>query len=281
MFLLRPAAILVASIIIAATIWLAGAELKKEDMVRAPACNSSKPLSLECLNANAQELGLDIGKFSACLENEDKKALIDAEIAYGNELGLTATPSLYVGKGGESFLGFNLGGVYDLKDVYILLDYLQNHSAEEGHRYWLNLMKQKLAEFETEVRQYFASSQGGSLTGEALEKEVAAIMREEESTLESVVVLMELKSTNGIVVGDAEIALMEFTDYECPYCRDFAANYIQPLKTDYVDQGKARLIYMDYPITSLHPNAFKAAEAARCAEDQGKFQEYREKLFSL
>ncbi|MBS3071512.1 thioredoxin domain-containing protein [Candidatus Pacearchaeota archaeon] len=67
------------------------------------------------------------------------------------------------------------------------------------------------------------------------------------------------------VLGDvnAQVTIVEFSDYECPYCgRHFSETYPQLVK-NYIDTGKAKLIFMDYPL-SFHPNAQKAAEAARC-----------------
>ena len=74
---------------------------------------------------------------------------------------------------------------------------------------------------------------------------------------------------------DAPIEIVEFSDFDCPYCKR-ATDTLARLLVDYGDQ--IRFVYKDYPLPS-HPNAFKAAEAGNCANDQGKFWEFHDKLF--
>jgi len=76
--------------------------------------------------------------------------------------------------------------------------------------------------------------------------------------------------------SDAPIQLVEFADYQCPYCQKVNAD-LNKLVEDY--SGKVSLIYKDFPLP-MHPHAEKAAEAARCAGEQGKFWEYHNLLFS-
>jgi protein-disulfide isomerase len=68
----------------------------------------------------------------------------------------------------------------------------------------------------------------------------------------------------------APLTMVEFTDYQCPYCRRFQAEVWPRLKHDYVDTGKLRFIVRDLPL-SFHAGAKPAAEAAHCAAEQGKF----------
>lgn len=77
---------------------------------------------------------------------------------------------------------------------------------------------------------------------------------------------------------DAPITLIEFTDYQCPFCsRNFEQTYGQ-IKKDYVDTGKVKYVVRDFPL-SFHPHAQKASEATECADDQGKFWEMHSKMF--
>jgi protein-disulfide isomerase len=76
---------------------------------------------------------------------------------------------------------------------------------------------------------------------------------------------------------DAEITLVEFSDFECPYCQAWQQQVFGRLKQDY--QGSIRFVYRDFPLTSIHPNALEAAQAANCAYEQDKFWEYHDKLF--
>lgn len=79
--------------------------------------------------------------------------------------------------------------------------------------------------------------------------------------------------------ADAPITLVEFTDYQCPFCaRHYTQTYSQ-IKKNYVDTGKVKYVTRDYPL-GFHPHAQKTAEGAECAAEQGKFEQMHEKLFT-
>lgn len=78
--------------------------------------------------------------------------------------------------------------------------------------------------------------------------------------------------------ADAPITIVEFSDFQCPYCRAWQQQTYQPLFAAY--PGQIRLVYRDFPLTQIHPNAFPAAEAAQCANEQNAFWSYHDKLFS-
>jgi protein-disulfide isomerase len=78
--------------------------------------------------------------------------------------------------------------------------------------------------------------------------------------------------------ADAPVTIIEFSDYECPFCGRFFAQTLPSIKSKYIDTGKVRLVYRDFPL-SFHANAQKAAEAAECAGQQGKYFEMHDKIF--
>jgi protein-disulfide isomerase len=78
--------------------------------------------------------------------------------------------------------------------------------------------------------------------------------------------------------ADAPITIVEFSDYQCPYCRRWHDEVYEPLLAAY--PGKIRLVYRHFPLTSIHPDAFSAAEAALCAGEQAAYWPFHEKLFS-
>lgn len=78
---------------------------------------------------------------------------------------------------------------------------------------------------------------------------------------------------------DAPVTIVEFSDYECPFCGRFHTQTFGELKSKYIDTGKVKFVYRDFPL-SFHPQAQKAAEAAECAGEQGKYYEMHEKLFT-
>jgi len=77
---------------------------------------------------------------------------------------------------------------------------------------------------------------------------------------------------------DAPIVIVEYSDYQCPFCRRWFDDSKSQLQTEYIDTGKVQFIYKDYPL-SFHPMANTYAEAARCAGDQGKYFEFHDKIF--
>jgi protein-disulfide isomerase len=79
--------------------------------------------------------------------------------------------------------------------------------------------------------------------------------------------------------ADAPVTLVEFADYQCPYCKKFQSDAYAELKKNYIDTGKVRFVSRDLPL-EFHPFALKAAEAARCAGDQGKYWELRDALIA-
>src|SRR5204863_3912242 len=70
---------------------------------------------------------------------------------------------------------------------------------------------------------------------------------------------------------DAPITLYEMSDFQCPYCRAFALGTMPALEQEYISTGKVRLVYINLPLTSLHPNARAAAQVALCAARQDRF----------
>jgi protein-disulfide isomerase len=78
---------------------------------------------------------------------------------------------------------------------------------------------------------------------------------------------------------DAPVTVIEFSDYECPFCQRFFATTLPAIKREYVDAGKVRYVFRDYPLDQLHPRARKAAEAAHCAGEQGQYWEMHDALF--
>lgn len=78
---------------------------------------------------------------------------------------------------------------------------------------------------------------------------------------------------------DAKVIVIEFSDFQCPFCRRSYTDTISQLKKDYIDTGKVLFVYRDFPLSSIHPSASSAAMAANCANEQGKFWEMHNKIF--
>jgi len=78
----------------------------------------------------------------------------------------------------------------------------------------------------------------------------------------------------------AKLTLVEFSDYQCPFCRKYWREVImnEEFRKDYIDSGKVSLVLRDFPL-SFHPMALPSSLAAECAKDQGKYWEYHDKIF--
>jgi protein-disulfide isomerase len=95
--------------------------------------------------------------------------------------------------------------------------------------------------------------------------------------LESPRVEVAVDPLRSIGPADAPVRIVEFSDFECPYCRSVERT-IKALLVKY--PGKVSVAYRDFPLTGLHPGAQRAAEASRCAAQQGKFWPYHDRLFA-
>jgi len=82
------------------------------------------------------------------------------------------------------------------------------------------------------------------------------------------------------IKGDpkAPITIIEFSDYQCPFCRRFHQEVLPSIENEYISKGKVRYVFRDYPL-SFHQQALPAALAASCAADQGKYWEVNDFLF--
>lgn len=92
------------------------------------------------------------------------------------------------------------------------------------------------------------------------------------------------------IEGDmnAPVTVIEYSDFQCPFCGNFARQILPELRTKYIDTGKVRLVFRHFPLNTacnsalssdLHPNACAAARAAECAADQNLFKQYHDELF--
>jgi len=83
-------------------------------------------------------------------------------------------------------------------------------------------------------------------------------------------------ASKGFSLGrtDAPLVMVEYTDYECPFCRQFHVDSFEQIRRNYIDTGKLRYVSRDFPL-DFHRNAQPAAMAARCAAEQNKFWELR------
>ena len=92
---------------------------------------------------------------------------------------------------------------------------------------------------------------------------------------------IKISADDDPIIGnpDAPITIIEFSDFQCPFCARFYVQTFPSIYEEYIDQGKVKLVFRDFPIQSIHPNALAASVAAECANEQGKFKEMHDRLF--
>lgn len=92
------------------------------------------------------------------------------------------------------------------------------------------------------------------------------------------VVDVDVDDDMGLGNPDAPVQILEFSDFQCPYCRKFYNDTFAQLKENYIDKGLVYFVYRDFPL-EIHPDAQSAAEAAECAADQNKGWEMHDLIF--
>ena len=92
-------------------------------------------------------------------------------------------------------------------------------------------------------------------------------------------ITMSLENTRFIGSESAPLTIVEFTDFQCPFCQRFHLTAFKSIKEKYIDTGIVRFYSRDLPL-EMHKNAFRAAQAGRCADEQGHFWEMRNLLQS-
>lgn len=93
--------------------------------------------------------------------------------------------------------------------------------------------------------------------------------------------IVRISADDDPIIGDpnAPIAIIEFSDFQCPFCERFNSQTLPALYEEYIDKGLAKLVFRDFPIQSIHPNAVVTALAAECADDQDAFKGMHDTLF--
>lgn len=93
-------------------------------------------------------------------------------------------------------------------------------------------------------------------------------------------VVLNLKGDPFKGENNATVTLVEFSDYQCPFCARHVRETLPPLEREYIATGKIKYVFRNFPITSIHPLAFKAHEAANCSGEQEKYWEMHDRLFA-
>jgi protein-disulfide isomerase len=111
-------------------------------------------------------------------------------------------------------------------------------------------------------------------------KELLTARTKPRSPIENIAVTLNVAEAPTQGPADAPLTLVEFTDYQCPFCARHSQMVLPQLIKTFIATGKVRYVLRDFPLVSIHPHAAKAHEAAHCAGDQGKYWELHDQLFA-
>lgn len=121
---------------------------------------------------------------------------------------------------------------------------------------------------------------GAPLVGAQPIEQFRALIEEAKSKPVQVQTLNLSAEDHVLGVDTAPVTIIEYSDFQCPFCRSFFDQTYGLLKKEYIDTGVARLVYRHFPL-AFHPAAQKSAEASECAGQQGKFWEMHDAIFAL
>jgi predicted DsbA family dithiol-disulfide isomerase len=166
----------------------------------------------------------------------------------------------------EALLDEVLAGKVDVSEDEVRFFYAQNQAALQGRPY---------DAIAPQIRDYLESQVRDSV----LEEFTAGIVEDREVAYLLEPFRVDIDIAGAPVTGpdDAVITLVEFSDFECPYCQSFNPT-LERVKREYADEVK--VVFLQFPLREIHPNAQKAAEAALCAFEQGKFWEAHDLYFA-
>ncbi len=192
-----------------------------------------------------EELGLDMDTFNGCLESNKYAEQVQADIDLGSSRGIRSTPSFFVN--GQSLVGAQPLSVFD--------------------------------------RAITSVQQGESIAQEAPEPAPQETPKLDDylNPPPSVPERVDVSDDNAAMVlgdPDAPVTIVEFTDYQCPYCQRFSLDTMPQILEGMIESGEVYFILKDLPLESIHPEARAAANAARCAGEQDAYLEMHDALFS-
>ena len=133
----------------------------------------------------------------------------------------------------------------------------------------------------SELRKEVEALKQGQLQLQRELQEINALLRRRQNPVTDVPnVVLPIAGYPSRGSQSARLVLIEFTDYQCPFCGRHFQQTSPQIDRDYVNTGRVRHVLRDFPLESIHKDAFKAAEAAHCADEQGQYWQMHERLFN-
>ena len=131
---------------------------------------------------------------------------------------------------------------------------------------------------------YTTNLNSDQISQEDLKKEITKLelkILKSQLDTEQVNTPLKISIDNDPTIGNlnAPIIIIEFSDFQCPFCARFHVETLPLIMNEYINENQVKLVFKDFPIQSIHPNALPASMASECANEQGKFEEMYHMLF--
>ncbi len=202
----------------------------------------------QVLSGFAATLGLDTIAFDSCMADGRYDEAVEANLQEGLGEEITGTPTFFID-------GYYLSGAQPFEVFELVVENIENETIEDLFR----------ESYEAQVEQY---------------KQQLAQQQQQQQAPPPPTGPVDVNIEGDPFLGDpdAPITIIEFTDFQCPFCVRHFENTFPLIKANYIDQGLVKYVYKEFPL-SFHPEADEASEAARCANDQGEYFSMHDKLF--
>ncbi|MBI2011930.1 thioredoxin domain-containing protein [Candidatus Daviesbacteria bacterium] len=246
-----PVAIVIGAVLISIAILFSNGTLKFNLLSNAPkvTTNTTSPSYSEKLIALAKEAGLNESRFESCLEDGKQKEEVGKDQQAALSAGISGTPGFIVGATNSSgeIEGVRIGGAFPYETFQIVFDSLASKTLAE--KIVEDVVLNLYPDDEVQREQVKKDSLG-----------VGKANVDDDPVLGS---------------KDAPITMIEFSDYECPFCKRHFIQTLPNLIKNYIDTGKVKLVYRDFiAVDGVYPQghnpaATNNAVAANCAMEQG------------
>jgi protein-disulfide isomerase len=192
----------------------------------------------------ASQLGLDSGAFTACVASASVTDAVQADVDEGLAYGVNGTPTFFIG-------GYPFSGAHPIQNFDQIITL-----AENG-----------------QLRNAIAEAIAAAEAQQQAQNQPRPTMAPADVPLGDAPILGD---------PDAPITIVEYSDYQCPFCSRHYSQTYPLLQRNFIETGIVRYVFKDFPLTSIHPQAVEAAEAARCAREVGgdsAYWEMHDRLF--
>ncbi len=204
---------------------------------------SGEPAAIDAFVALAEELSLDGAALRSCIDLGEQRNKVLANQQEAIAMGVSSTPTFYIN-------GYPLRGAQSYDVFSAVAELVENGELE--------------AVLEAQMRQAYEQAQAQAAEPQPPTGQV------------------DVPIENAYAIGDpnAPVTIIEYTDFQCPFCsRHFEQTFSQ-LREDYIESGVVYYVFKDLPLTQIHPQAMLAANAARCAGEQDAYLAMHDALFA-